>query len=120
MTGSRRLLCTALNARCHGECECCVEGMLSNLSKCAPHPVKAPLTQGGDSTPSSCLFSLTAASFYGDGFIHLQTEELSNRNYLHLRFRTASQSGLLFLASGGGDFLLLEIISGRLQVPIYH
>ncbi|CAL8384343.1 unnamed protein product, partial [Gadus morhua 'NCC'] len=61
---------------------------------------------------------LRGASFYGDGFIHLQTEELSNRNYLHLRFRTASQSGLLFLASGGGDFLLLEIISGRLQVRV--
>ncbi|KAG7271799.1 hypothetical protein CRUP_018295 [Coryphaenoides rupestris] len=61
---------------------------------------------------------MEVASFYGDGYIYLRTEEISTRNSLHLRFRTASQSGLLFLASGGGDFLLLEITSGRLQVRV--
>ncbi|XP_076614950.1 chondroitin sulfate proteoglycan 4-like isoform X2 [Chaetodon auriga] len=57
-------------------------------------------------------------SFYGDGYIHLRTVETSIQTLLHVRFRTSSQVGLLFLAVGGRDFLLLELISGRLQVRL--
>ncbi|XP_060917242.1 chondroitin sulfate proteoglycan 4-like [Labrus mixtus] len=57
-------------------------------------------------------------SFYGDGYIHLRTVEASIQTLLHVRFRTSSQTGLLFLAAGRRDFLLLELISGRLQVRL--
>uniref|UniRef100_A0A3B4VAX2 Chondroitin sulfate proteoglycan 4-like n=1 Tax=Seriola dumerili TaxID=41447 RepID=A0A3B4VAX2_SERDU len=40
----------------------------------------------------------------------------SVQTLLHVRFRTSSQAGLLFLAAGPRDYLLLELISGRLQV----
>ncbi len=59
---------------------------------------------------------LCAASFYGDGFVQLKGTEASSRNTLHVRFRTSSLSGLLFLAAGQNDFLLLEMNAGRLQV----
>ncbi|KAJ3605282.1 hypothetical protein NHX12_027332 [Muraenolepis orangiensis] len=61
---------------------------------------------------------LHGASFYGDSYIHLQTEEeLSTQNSLLLRFRTASQSGLLFLASGGGVRVDLGSGERTLQSP---
>lgn len=59
---------------------------------------------------------LCAASFYGDGFVQLKGTETSSRNTLHIRFRTSSLNGLLFLAAGQNDFLLLEMNAGRLQV----
>ncbi|KAM9541272.1 chondroitin sulfate proteoglycan 4-like [Salvelinus alpinus] len=58
------------------------------------------------------------ASFYGDGYVQLRTVELSSRTALHVRFRTSSHSGLLFMAAGETDFLLLELHSGRLQVQL--
>lgn len=63
-------------------------------------------------------FSVSAAevSFYGDSYIHLRTAEASEQTSLHLRFQTSSRAGLLFLALGSTDFLLLELISGHLQV----
>uniref|UniRef100_A0A671RYF6 Chondroitin sulfate proteoglycan 4-like n=1 Tax=Sinocyclocheilus anshuiensis TaxID=1608454 RepID=A0A671RYF6_9TELE len=61
---------------------------------------------------------LCAASFYGDGFVQLKGTETSSRNTLHIRFRTSSLSGLLFLAAGQNDFLLLEMNAGRLQVKL--
>uniref|UniRef100_A0A673H3F9 Chondroitin sulfate proteoglycan 4-like n=1 Tax=Sinocyclocheilus rhinocerous TaxID=307959 RepID=A0A673H3F9_9TELE len=61
---------------------------------------------------------LCAASFYGDGFVQLKGTEMSSRNTLHVRFRTSSLSGLLFLAAGQNDFLLLEMNAGRLQVRL--
>ncbi|KAM4720133.1 chondroitin sulfate proteoglycan 4-like isoform 2-T2 [Anableps anableps] len=59
-----------------------------------------------------------AVSFYGNGYIHLRTIEKSIQTLIHVRFHTSSQSGLLFLAAGQRDFLLLELISGRLQVRL--
>ncbi|XP_051534286.1 chondroitin sulfate proteoglycan 4-like [Myxocyprinus asiaticus] len=58
------------------------------------------------------------ASFYGDGFVQLKGTESSSRNTLHVRFRTSSQSGLIFLAAGQTDYLLLEMSAGRLQVRL--
>ncbi|KAF3702208.1 Chondroitin sulfate proteoglycan 4 [Channa argus] len=57
-------------------------------------------------------------SFYGDGYIHLRRVDASIQSLLHVRFRTSSQTGLLFLAAGNRDFLLLELISGHLQVRL--
>ncbi|XP_030644982.1 chondroitin sulfate proteoglycan 4 [Chanos chanos] len=67
---------------------------------------------------SLLLGVVRGASFYGDGYVHLKVEESSNRNSLYVRFRTASQSGVLFLASGHNDYLLLELNSGHLQVKL--
>ncbi|XP_026153223.1 chondroitin sulfate proteoglycan 4-like [Mastacembelus armatus] len=57
-------------------------------------------------------------SFYGDGYIHLRTVEASVQTLVNIRFRTSSEAGLLFLATGRRDFLLLELISGCLQVRL--
>uniref|UniRef100_A0A6Q2X2F4 Laminin G domain-containing protein n=1 Tax=Esox lucius TaxID=8010 RepID=A0A6Q2X2F4_ESOLU len=56
------------------------------------------------------------ASFYGDGYVHLKAVESSSRNSLRVRFRTSSPHGLLFLAAGHTDYLLVELTAGRLQV----
>ncbi|XP_036382723.1 chondroitin sulfate proteoglycan 4 [Megalops cyprinoides] len=58
------------------------------------------------------------ASFYGDGFVHLKTAVSSNYTSLHIRFRTSSSDGLLFLAAGQTDYLLVELRSGLLQVTL--
>uniref|UniRef100_A0A673X088 Chondroitin sulfate proteoglycan 4ba n=1 Tax=Salmo trutta TaxID=8032 RepID=A0A673X088_SALTR len=58
------------------------------------------------------------ASFYGDGYVQLKTVESSNRNSLRVRFRTSSPRGLLFLAAGHTDYLLVELNAGRLQVKL--
>uniref|UniRef100_A0A4W4DMW1 Laminin G domain-containing protein n=1 Tax=Electrophorus electricus TaxID=8005 RepID=A0A4W4DMW1_ELEEL len=63
----------------------------------------------------SCVMT---SSFYGDGFVHLKTVEMSGRNTLQMRFRTSSQRGVLFLAAGQADYLLLELSSGQLQVRL--
>uniref|UniRef100_A0A3Q2PEK0 Chondroitin sulfate proteoglycan 4-like n=1 Tax=Fundulus heteroclitus TaxID=8078 RepID=A0A3Q2PEK0_FUNHE len=67
---------------------------------------------------SSMSLFLVAVSFYGNGYINLRTIEKSIQTLIHVRFRTSCQSGLLFLAAGHRDFLLLELMSGRLQVRL--
>lgn len=62
------------------------------------------------------LLSVLTASFYGDGFVQLKAAESSDHNTLRIRFRTSSTNGLLFLAAGQTDYLLLELHAGRLQV----
>ncbi|XP_010875277.2 chondroitin sulfate proteoglycan 4 [Esox lucius] len=58
------------------------------------------------------------ASFYGDGYVHLKAVESSSRNSLRVRFRTSSPHGLLFLAAGHTDYLLVELTAGRLQIKL--
>uniref|UniRef100_W5L2B8 Chondroitin sulfate proteoglycan 4bb n=1 Tax=Astyanax mexicanus TaxID=7994 RepID=W5L2B8_ASTMX len=58
------------------------------------------------------------ASFYGDGFVQLKTVETSSKNSLHVRFRTSSPDGLLFLAAGDNDFLWVALHSGHIQVRL--
>uniref|UniRef100_A0A8C7SJF5 Chondroitin sulfate proteoglycan 4ba n=1 Tax=Oncorhynchus mykiss TaxID=8022 RepID=A0A8C7SJF5_ONCMY len=67
---------------------------------------------------SLSLPSLSLSSFYGDGYVQLKTVESSNRNSLRVRFRTSSPRGLLFLAAGHTDYLLVELNAGRLQVKL--
>ncbi|XP_019713470.1 chondroitin sulfate proteoglycan 4-like [Hippocampus comes] len=59
-----------------------------------------------------------AVSFYGNSSIRLQTVETSFQTSLRLQFKTSRQQGLLFLAAGPSDFLLLELTSGCLQVRV--
>ncbi|XP_035292031.1 chondroitin sulfate proteoglycan 4 [Anguilla anguilla] len=58
------------------------------------------------------------ASFYGDGFVHLKTMTSSTHTSLHIQFRTPSSNGLLFLAAGQTDYLLVELLCGLLQVTL--
>ncbi|KAJ8261297.1 hypothetical protein COCON_G00170200 [Conger conger] len=67
---------------------------------------------------SACLSCPFGASFYGDGFVQLKTVESSSHTTLHIRFRTSSFNGLLFLAAGQNDYCLVELHSGRLQVRL--
>ncbi|XP_077353962.1 chondroitin sulfate proteoglycan 4-like isoform X1 [Festucalex cinctus] len=59
-----------------------------------------------------------AVSFYGNSSIQLQTVEASFQTSLRFEFQTSRQQGLLFLAVGTRDFLLLELTSGRLQLRV--
>ncbi|XP_054612370.1 chondroitin sulfate proteoglycan 4-like isoform X2 [Dunckerocampus dactyliophorus] len=65
-----------------------------------------------------CRRQVYAVSFYGDSSIQLQTGEASFQTSVRVQFRTSSQQGLLFLAVGPRDFLLLELTSGRPQVRV--
>ncbi|XP_061732939.1 chondroitin sulfate proteoglycan 4-like isoform X1 [Nerophis ophidion] len=65
-----------------------------------------------------CRGQVYAASFFGDSSIQLQTVQASSQTLLRVQFRTSSRQGLLFLAAGPADFLLLEVTSGRLQVRV--
>ncbi|XP_066513057.1 chondroitin sulfate proteoglycan 4-like [Hoplias malabaricus] len=68
---------------------------------------------------SALLFALThGASFYGDGFVQLKAVESLSYNTLHVRFRSSSQNGVLFLAAGQNAYMLLELTSGRLQARL--
>uniref|UniRef100_A0AAV2J0C1 Laminin G domain-containing protein n=1 Tax=Knipowitschia caucasica TaxID=637954 RepID=A0AAV2J0C1_KNICA len=64
------------------------------------------------------LGKVNGVSFYGDGYIHLRTVESSVQTSVHIRFRTSAPSGLLFVAAGDRDFLLVELISGHLQIRL--
>ncbi|XP_061762150.1 chondroitin sulfate proteoglycan 4 isoform X1 [Nerophis ophidion] len=67
----------------------------------------------------SILLQLTSgASFYGDGFVQLKATKSSDHNRLHVRFRTSSTNGLLFLAAGQAVHFLLELHAGRLQLKL--
>uniref|UniRef100_A0A8C5M3B5 Laminin G domain-containing protein n=1 Tax=Leptobrachium leishanense TaxID=445787 RepID=A0A8C5M3B5_9ANUR len=59
-----------------------------------------------------------AASFYGESYVALKTEESFSTSSLQLRFRTSKPNGLLFLAAGKNDYYLLQLHSGRVQVKI--
>uniref|UniRef100_A0A7N6A8R2 Laminin G domain-containing protein n=1 Tax=Anabas testudineus TaxID=64144 RepID=A0A7N6A8R2_ANATE len=48
----------------------------------------------------------------------LKATESSDHNTLRVRFRTSSTNGLLFLAAGQTDYLLLELHAGRLQLKL--
>ncbi|XP_051923060.1 chondroitin sulfate proteoglycan 4 [Hippocampus zosterae] len=60
----------------------------------------------------------SGASFYGDGFVQLKATGSSDHNKLHIRFRTSSTNGLLFLAAGQSVYFLLELNAGRLQLKL--
>ncbi|XP_055009166.1 LOW QUALITY PROTEIN: chondroitin sulfate proteoglycan 4-like [Boleophthalmus pectinirostris] len=61
---------------------------------------------------------LSTVSFFGDGYIHLRTVESSVQTTVHIRFRTSTPTGLLFVAAGTRDFLLVELTLGHLQVRL--
>ncbi|XP_075753501.1 chondroitin sulfate proteoglycan 4 [Pelodiscus sinensis] len=58
------------------------------------------------------------ASFFGDSYVEMPLVDAYGTVQLHLQFLTSQQSGLLFLAAGQTDYLLVELRSGILQVRL--
>ncbi|GAB0193983.1 chondroitin sulfate proteoglycan 4 [Grus japonensis] len=58
------------------------------------------------------------ASFFGDGFVEMPLADASHAVRLHLQLYTSQENGLLFLAAGQPDHLLLQLRAGSLQVRL--
>ncbi|NXV81241.1 CSPG4 protein, partial [Atlantisia rogersi] len=60
----------------------------------------------------------SAASFFGDGFVEMPLADASSTVRLHLQLYTSQRNGMLFLAAGQPDHLLLQLQDGRLQARL--
>ncbi|XP_077173689.1 chondroitin sulfate proteoglycan 4 [Paroedura picta] len=60
----------------------------------------------------------SGASFFGDGFVEMPLAKAYTTVQLHIQFYTSQRSGLLFLAAGQTDYLLLELRGGMLQARL--
>ncbi|XP_054989484.1 chondroitin sulfate proteoglycan 4 [Sorex araneus] len=60
----------------------------------------------------------SAASFFGDSHLEVPVAAALTHVDLRLQFSTAQPEGLLLLAAGPSDHLLLQLVSGRLQVKL--
>lgn len=70
----------------------------------------------GGVLPSLTLSLFSPASFFGDSFVEMPLADASRTVRLHLQLYTSQGSGLLFLAAGQPDHLLLQLQAGTLQV----
>ncbi|NXA17901.1 CSPG4 protein, partial [Ibidorhyncha struthersii] len=57
-------------------------------------------------------------SFFGDGYVEMPLADASRTVRLHLQLYTSQGSGLLFLAAGQPDHLLLQLRAGTLQARL--
>ncbi|XP_074956025.1 chondroitin sulfate proteoglycan 4 [Phalacrocorax aristotelis] len=62
--------------------------------------------------------SPVGASFFGDGFVEMPLADASHTVQLHLQLYTSQGNGLLFLAAGQPDHLLLQLRAGTLQARL--
>ncbi|XP_068000356.1 chondroitin sulfate proteoglycan 4 [Melanerpes formicivorus] len=58
------------------------------------------------------------ASFFGDSYVEMPLVDASRTVRLHLQLYTSQGSGLLFLAAGQPDYLLLQLRAGSLQARL--
>uniref|UniRef100_UPI00358E9714 chondroitin sulfate proteoglycan 4-like n=1 Tax=Myxine glutinosa TaxID=7769 RepID=UPI00358E9714 len=66
-----------------------------------------------------CAASLCrGASFFGESYVEVQERAALSQTHLALHFRTGREHGLLFLAAGLSNYLLLELRFGRLQLRL--
>ncbi|XP_068814749.1 chondroitin sulfate proteoglycan 4 [Struthio camelus] len=63
--------------------------------------------------------SPAGASFFGDGYVEMALADASRTVRLHLQLYTSQQNGLLFLAAGQPDHLLVELRAGALQARLH-
>ncbi|XP_076801534.1 chondroitin sulfate proteoglycan 4-like [Clavelina lepadiformis] len=59
-----------------------------------------------------------SASFYGNSFIFEKHADFSSDTIFRLQFQTQSLNGLLFIAAGQQDYLIVALKNGLLQVRI--
>ncbi|NXP10614.1 CSPG4 protein, partial [Thinocorus orbignyianus] len=57
-------------------------------------------------------------SFFGDGYVEMPLADASRTVRLHLQLYTSQGNGLLFLAAGQPDHLLLQLQAGTLQAKL--
>ncbi|NWI69680.1 CSPG4 protein, partial [Todus mexicanus] len=57
-------------------------------------------------------------SFFGDGYVEMPLADASRTVRLHLQLYTSQGNGLLFLAAGDPDHLLLQLRAGSLQARL--
>ncbi|NXS58306.1 CSPG4 protein, partial [Brachypteracias leptosomus] len=60
----------------------------------------------------------SSASFFGDSYVELPLADASRTVRLHLRLYSSQGTGLLFLAAGQPDHLLLQLRAGSLQARL--
>ncbi|CAM9402683.1 unnamed protein product [Bubo scandiacus] len=65
-----------------------------------------------------CAGPPAGASFFGDGYVEMLLADASRTVRLHLQLYTSQRSGLLFLAAGQPDHLLLQLQAGSLQARL--
>ena len=70
----------------------------------------------GGVLPCLTLSLFSPASFFGDGYVEMPLADASRTVRLRLQLYTSQGSGLLFLAAGQPDHLLLQLRAGSLQV----
>ncbi|XP_061451204.1 chondroitin sulfate proteoglycan 4 [Rhineura floridana] len=78
-------------------------------------PALLPLFQLLLHTLPLCANPESGVSFFGDGYVEMPLVSTYNTLQLHVQFYTQQRSGLLFLAAGQTDYLLLELRAGILQ-----
>ncbi|XP_078540667.1 chondroitin sulfate proteoglycan 4 [Lissotriton helveticus] len=58
------------------------------------------------------------SSFFGNSYLEVPLEEVYDEVTLHLQFLTGRPEGVLFLAAGDSDYLLVELRDGAVQVRL--
>uniref|UniRef100_A0A8C5TVB6 Chondroitin sulfate proteoglycan 4 n=1 Tax=Malurus cyaneus samueli TaxID=2593467 RepID=A0A8C5TVB6_9PASS len=67
---------------------------------------------------SEAILDKAWTSFFGDSFVEMPLADASRTVRLHLQLFTSQGSGLLFLAAGQPDHLLLQLQAGSLQARL--
>lgn len=62
------------------------------------------------------IASASGVSFFGDGYVEVRELESTTFSRLSMKFLTSKHSGILFLAAGHSDYLLMELHAGEIQV----
>ncbi|NXP72897.1 CSPG4 protein, partial [Ramphastos sulfuratus] len=73
----------------------------------------------GGVLPCLTLSLFSPASFFGDSYVEMPLVDASRTVRLHLQLYTSQGNGLLFLAAGQPDYLLLQLRAGSLQARLH-
>ncbi|RUS87460.1 hypothetical protein EGW08_004776 [Elysia chlorotica] len=61
---------------------------------------------------------ITEASFYGESYVHSAFQDAKQSFSVNLEFQTARPDGLLFLAAGNTDYLLVQLNAGIIETRL--
>ncbi|XP_051898550.1 chondroitin sulfate proteoglycan 4 [Pristis pectinata] len=64
------------------------------------------------------IASASGVSFFGDGYVEVREPGSLTFSRLSMKFLTSRRNGILFLAAGRNDYLLMELHAGALQVKL--
>ena len=60
--------------------------------------------------------SFISASFYGNSFLFQQLSSYSRNTEVELRFQTQSPNGVILIAAGQTNYLLIRLSEGAIEV----